>query len=83
MTRQIERLMVKIGILIAFSVLFYTALEKLDFVLERADRFLFFKAVNECGEVASVVYETEEGKVKTKEPFKPAYEQCLRDKGIK
>lgn len=52
-------------------------------ILVRVDKYLLDKAITSCGQTASVIYETDQGKAKTTEPFKPAYEQCLKDKGVK
>ena len=54
----------------------------LELVLQRVDKLITDEAINKCGKIASVTYETDEGKAKTTEPFKPAYDQCLEDKGI-
>ena len=51
-------------------------------LLERIDIFIRNDAIYKCGQIASVTYETDGGKAKTNEPFKPAYEQCLEDKNI-
>jgi len=53
------------------------------FALTRVDDYLKIKAVDECIRSATVKWTDPSNAAEITEPYKPAYEECLKTKGIK
>lgn len=50
-------------------------------ILDRVDRYIEQKGIYECAQIAHSTYTNSEGAEIT-QPYPPAYDQCLEEKGI-
>ena len=70
-----------IGAAIVITVLLL--MPKVDRWLEIKQEQVTNQAIESCGLSANVVWEDAENGAQVTEPYDPAYQECLRDKGIK